>query len=72
MKSRRRRGYVKNKREHQLDTPKNHSQRFAATVIDFGSISGPFWEHVGSENGYKIASKFRSGIDTPKIDQRST
>ena len=35
MKDRRRRGCIKNKRKHQPDTPKIHSQRFATTVIDF-------------------------------------
>ena len=47
MKGRKRRGYARNKRKRQFDTPKNHSQRFATTVIDFGSILDPVWEHFG-------------------------
>jgi len=72
MKSRRRKGYAKNKRKRQLGNPKNLSSRFATTVTDFGSIFEPFWEHFGTQYGYKIAPKFRSKIDTPKIDQRGT
>ena len=44
MKGRRRKGYAKNKRKRQLETPKNHSQRFATTVTDLGLIFESFWE----------------------------
>jgi len=69
MKGRRRKGYAKNKRKRQLETPKIHSQRFATTVTDFGLIFDPFWKHFGTQNGYKIASTFRLKIDTPKIEK---
>ena len=61
MKGRRRKGYAKNKRKRQLETPKNHSQRFARTVTDFGSILAP-----------KMDTKSHQNLGRKSIPQKST
>ena len=66
MKGRRRRSCSKNKQKRRLDTQENHSERQSMKQAIFWSILDWFWDHFGTQNGCKIASKFKSEIDTPK------
>ena len=70
MKGRKTRSCLKNKRERQLDTPNNHSERQAMLKANSGLILEPFGLHFSTENGSKITSKCKSKIETPKVDQK--
>ena len=58
MKSRKRRGCLKNKQERQLDSPKKQSERQARRNAISESMLKRCWVHFGDQNGSKIASKF--------------
>ena len=60
---------MKNKRERQLHTPTNHLERQAIKQFNFESILHRFGVHFGNQNGSKIASNFKSKIDSPKNRQ---